>query len=140
MKKQTLLISHYLYLTRDQRYSLFNGEKLEIIGVNIPVWFYGGRTDEPAEEIFCKYILSNDENDFSIREHDEGFEINLPQVNMKNTKKALSQSLLDVKDGGCEEIFFKEETKIEIDGKNYKVLNYVEIKPIEILMATMEGY
>lgn len=138
MKKQTLLISHYLYLTKEERYSVAAGNTVEVIGVNIPVWFSSGKTDEPAEEVFCKYILSNSKDDFSIREFDEGFEINLPQINMKNTKKPLSQSLLDVRDGGCEEIFFKEETKIEIQEKTYKVLNYVEIKPIEVLISTLE--
>jgi hypothetical protein len=55
----TLTVSHNIFLTKKQRYELSVVEStLEVIGISFPVWFYKGKTSEPAKEVFCKYILS----------------------------------------------------------------------------------
>ena len=77
----TLSIVHNIFLTRDQRYSLNQGNRLLITGVSLPVWFFKGDTSEPAEEVFCKYILLNQKDKpTSITETKRGYKINLPQV------------------------------------------------------------
>ena len=53
----TLTVSHYIYLSREQRYELNDGKDIEIVGICVPVWFQKGNTSEPAQEIFCKYKI-----------------------------------------------------------------------------------
>ncbi len=90
-KKQTVLsISHHLFLTREQRYKLHERNELEVIGVSVPVWFEQGNTSEPAEEVFSKYILKNEEGDYFIINHNYGYEINLPQMPADFKTKDLS--------------------------------------------------
>ena len=56
----TLTISHYIYLTKEQRYALHERQPIEAIGISVPVWFNKGNTSEPAKEIFCKYQIANE--------------------------------------------------------------------------------
>ena len=76
----TLTISHYIYLTREERYALFEGKRLETIGVSVPVWFRKGDTSEPTQEVFCKYTITNKLSFRSIVQNDEGYTLNLPQT------------------------------------------------------------
>jgi len=145
----TLTVSHYLYLTKEQRYDLHNGVDIETIGICIPVWFRKGDTSEPAQEIFCKYRLSNDRIGAKVQNSDEGYEINMPSVNImdndvdESVRKAIqiklgtSERLLDQRDGGAEWCEFRYYQKIMIDEKEYYNIHFVEIKPLEILHDTI---
>lgn len=128
-----LSISHYIYLTREQRYAVFSEEQVETVGVSVPVWFKGGNTSEPAKEVFCRYIISNDRSVNGVELFDEGYLINLkvfdPDVRL--------QSLLDFKDRGHEEIVSKGYAKLVNDGKLLKAFHCIEIKPVELLLATL---
>jgi hypothetical protein len=133
-----LTISHYIYLSKEERYQLFNQIPLETVGISIPVWFDKGTTSEPAKEIFCRYCITNNKTSKSISSNLEGYNINLPQ-NFKNYKLYESSAirLLDAKDGGCEELAFKQNAKLNKDNKNYSVIHFIEIKPIEVLLETI---
>ena len=77
----TLIISHYLYLNREQRYLLHeNKEPIEVHGISVPVWFQKGNTSEPAKEVFCKYRITNETTTKSITATNCGYLINLPQM------------------------------------------------------------
>ena len=78
----TLTISHYLYLDRDQRYGLHNGNSIEVIGVAVPVWFKKGNTSEPAPEIFCKYKLVNNKTGGNIIRNNQGYTITMPHIEL----------------------------------------------------------
>lgn len=129
----TLSVSHNIFLEKDERYSLHNGDRLVVIGSSLPVWFYRGATSEPAEEVFCKYILTNDKTKkVSVKRTKTGYKINLPQIPegfvspilgddewRKLTEKQRSDwynkykmpigswKLLDYKDGGGKALNFK---------------------------------
>lgn len=143
----TLLISHYIYLTKEQRYSLHQGQKLETTGISIPVWFYKGSTSEPAKELFCHYELTNDSSNRPIEILNNGYNINMPQKPDLETEKGIiktvfinfdtAERLLDVKDGGVEWLEFQEYTKIDLDGYEHNVIHFVEIKCIELLEKTL---
>lgn len=145
----TLTISHYIYLTKEQRYSLHNGNQLEVIGISVPVWFDKGNTSEPATEVFCKYKLTNDEIGKFIKKSEEGYEINLPQKSEfleKDIPKEIkgvveiqlgtSERLLDHEDGGVAALEFRQYTKID-EGRKYNIVHFVEIKNNEILSDTL---
>ena len=144
----TLIVSHHIYLTRDERYSLHNGKSIEVVGVSIPVWFSRGNTSEPAQEVFCKYKLTNDIIDKILNPIQDGYSINLPQkIELLDGEKETldnleielpnSKNLLDLKDGGIEKIEFSQNDKIQQNGREFKVIHFVEIKPIEVLLETI---
>lgn len=146
----TLTISHYIYLRREERYKLHNGESLEITGISVPVWFHRGNTSEPAKEIFCKYKLTNEPTNKIIVSTEEGYQINLPQKlelggenvpkevqDVVSVKLGTSERLLDTKDGGSELLEFRQYNKIKKDIQEFNVVHFVEIKPYELLRDTM---
>jgi hypothetical protein len=132
--KPILTVSHYIYLTQEERYQLFDGTSVETIGISIPVWFRSGSTSEPAKEVFCRYYLSNTQDECSVSFIKEGYKINLKSIGGFNQ----ARKLLDVKDKGCEDLIFKNNSKIDIDQKIFNVIHCVEIKPIELLLETMQ--
>jgi hypothetical protein len=75
-----LSISHNIFLTEKQRSQIHARETVETVGVSVPVWFYRGSTSEPASEVFCKYILTNVEEDYPVEKTEKGYRINLPQI------------------------------------------------------------
>lgn len=128
----TVSINHSIFLNRDQRYKLHEGNQVETIGVSMPVWFYKGSTTEPGEEVFCKYLLTNKGNNEYVWFSEGGYTINLPQlpetfvsqeIDLEIWRKLTeeqknsfyesnktpknSQNLLDIKDGGGAHLAFK---------------------------------
>lgn len=131
--KPFLTISHYIYLTKEERYCLFNSDFLSVVGASVPVWFKVGSTSEPAKEVFCKYNFTNEKINSGIETFEEGYKINLllfdPKVNLR--------SILDIKDKGCEELIVKGYTKSSQNGKNFSIFHSIEIKSIDLLISTL---
>ena len=137
-----LIISHYIYLTKEERYSLHEGKPIETIGVNVPVWFEKGSTSEPAKEIFCKYVIENQTKDKTIKLLKHGYYLNLPQKTEEEKKFFLlqqntSEKLLDVPDGGSEYLEYKHMGSIMRNNKEMLVIHFIELKPIEVLESTL---
>lgn len=145
-----LCISHNIFLTKDQRYDLYKGKTLEVIGVSVPVWFYNKKeTNEPASEVFCKYILKSENKHFqkNIEITKEGYEITLFKesftTNIQNKIKKYfklnnnltpsSKSLLDIKDGGSEWLYFQIYEATDL----INILHSVEIQKIENLTNSL---
>lgn len=143
-----LIISHYIYLNREQRYALHEGECFEVIGISIPVW---QKENFEAKEIFCKYYLSNPKTNKGISILEKGYEIPLPyyitqknilserewrKINLtkpqllynKNHNDITSEALLDIKDKGSECLCYRE--------INHKVEHFVKISDFSILEDT----
>lgn len=158
----TLAIAHSLFITRDQRYDLHSGKSIKTIGASLPVWFYKGKTSEPAEEVFCKYTINNKKGDASIIKRNNAYIINLPQVPedyqppslsddvwRKMTEKQRSEwyekhpsllsskSLLDLKDGGCEVLNFRLQKQTKIKKKKVDVIHFVLMKTSEDLTNSL---
>lgn len=144
----TLTISHYIYLTKEERYKLHEGQPLEVIGVSVPVWFHKGTTSEPAQEMFCRYRLTNSQPNRAIIPFEEGYSINIPQKldvkapahiqeAMGSLEIGTSERLLDSEDGGSEWLEFRQYNKIQKDKRTFNVVHFVEIKPVEVLVDTL---
>jgi hypothetical protein len=73
-----LMISHLIFLTRDERYALVNRGDVSVIGVNIPVWVTDKDCAEPAQEVFCRYLLSNHGENVRVTMTADGYLVNLP--------------------------------------------------------------
>lgn len=157
----TLVVSHIIGLTKEQRYNLHDGKPVDVVGISLPVWFEKGSTSEPANEIFATYKLTNNKEAFPIKMNRRGFEINMPQSNPEaeaeikalpqealeivgvNTNFPNSKNLLNYKDGGSEFLQFRQYAKsnLIVEGqktrKPLNIVHCVEIRPIEEIIQTL---
>ena len=143
-----LCVSHNIFLTKEERYRLYESGNIEVVGVSIPVWFNKNETTEPAIEVFCKYYFQCNNKNFqkNIEIADDGYEINLFKNNIFNgmsnkIKKYFkmrenayipnAKSLLDVRDGGSEWCNFKSYDS------HYNIIHSIEIQKIENLTKSL---
>jgi hypothetical protein len=157
----TLVVTHNIGLTKEERYKLSQGELVEVTGISVPVWFDKGNTSEPANEVFVSYKLTNQLEPYPIKTTKTGYEINMPQRNLnaeeeiKKIPEAILQvlginkafpsakNLVDVKDGGTEFLQFRQFSRshLIVDGEKTQtplsIIHCVEIKPIEDLTDSM---
>jgi hypothetical protein len=154
----TLTILHNIYLSKEQRYALSKGEKIEATGVSVPVWFYQGSTSEPAIEVFCKYVLENNGEKSGVVFQKDGYRIKLPQFPenysvpkvkdkvmtmddyeqwYKTSIPASGKDLLDLEDGGLQSMEFKEYGKVVKNEDAIGLMHTIEIKPIEMLTNSL---
>jgi hypothetical protein len=144
---QILSISHNIFLSREQRYVLNRKEAIEVVGTNIPVWFFGDKTSEPGREIFCNYRIYPYKSVIkNIKIRKDGYDIFLLQeredigsvpskIKKFFNKKGMAPSvisLLDIKDRGAEWLYFK-----SYDRKYMNIVHSVEIQKIENLTESL---
>jgi hypothetical protein len=160
----TLTVSHHIYLTTEQRSALLNGEQVETTGVSVPVWFYQGNTSEPATEVFCKYVLTTERENYPITPTDVGYRINLPVIPEGHkirrlhpdqaSKLTLAQQeafekkhpcppsvadLLEPEKGGLGQLFFRRYEKIKEEGRRMNAVHSVTISKYEKLLETIDS-
>lgn len=155
-----LSILHNIFLNDEEINRLINKEEVQIVGVNLPVWYYKGNTSEPAEEIFCKYVLTCKPGDVPVKTEEDGYVVNIPQmpndfyptnekwVKMKeedkiqwalnNPKPNTIENILTEAKGGIELLHFKEYNKIKKDNKYKVIIHIFEIKPISNLIDSLD--
>lgn len=158
----TLAISHNLFLNYQERYDWYNGKEIEVIGVSMPVWFADGTSSEPGHEVFTKYKLLTSEDKALIQHNKELFyEIHMPKCPPKPYMKLPEEvwasltpeeqeawyveneptqsitNILDIKDGGSEWLAFRQYGKVRKEKATLNVVHFVEIKPIEQLLASI---
>ena len=145
----TLTVSHYIYLTKEQRYALHDGKTIDVVGTCISVWFHKGNTSEPAQEIFCKYNIHNPRTGANIKQTEEGFEIWMPSLQVEDDdydedvkfkiqkKLGTTENLLDYEDKGSGQSEFKLYQKLQINETMHHLVHFFEIKPIEKLVETL---
>lgn len=78
-----LSILHSIFLSEEEIQKLKQNLDVETIGVSLPIWSSSSTTStsEPAEEVFCTYILKNDKNkDQNIKFSNNGYVIYLPNI------------------------------------------------------------
>lgn len=156
----TLSISHNIFLSKEERYDLFDGKKLSIVGVSVPVWTFNGMSSEPAIEVFAKYEINQGEV-LSIIDNRKEFIIEIPKTPSKlyeplsddvwknlaanvkerwyqlNEPKGSLINLLDIEDGGSAYLHFKQYSKVNMNNKVIGLLHFVELKPMEELLTTL---
>lgn len=128
MSKQVCLtVAHNIFLTREQRYALVNGETVNTTGVSVPVWFKDSKTNEPAQEIFCVYIIEPQHQESNVVTLNDGYCIWL------NSEK-LSKKLRDVSDGGSESVMFTLRKDFK---EKHMSLHYVSIHDMKVLEKSL---
>jgi len=153
-----LSILHNIFLTEDEIKRLNNRESIEVTGASLPVWCYRRNTSEPAEEVFCKYKITNENEPSSVKIEKDGYIINLPQIPKNYVEKKLSaedwnnltsieqeqweidnppalsaKCLLPESAGGKEYLYFKEYNKIKEKSKSKVLVHIIELKTMQNL-------
>jgi len=135
-----LIIAHNIFLERSDRYALSKKTpaRIGIVGWCVPVWC--GKlplspkdkwhTDEPADEVFCRYTLTNEAAKRVVQIQKTGFRINLGSKN-------ICRGLLDLKDAGKECAHFVYRARTRINHKAYRIMHFVNINRIEQFKETL---
>ncbi|RDJ35621.1 MAG: hypothetical protein DWQ19_12450 [Crenarchaeota archaeon] len=162
-----LSILHNIFLTIEEIKQLYEGNDIEVVGVSLPVWYYKRRTSEPAEEVFCKYLLTNKnielESLVEVKEERDGYQINMPQLPPGYKPRSISneewrglslneqlqwyenhpvpksaKNLLPISEGGAEYLSFKEYGRTLVNNRNIATIHIVEIKTINNLVNSLD--
>ena len=156
-----LIIHHNIYLTREQRYALHEGQDIEVAGVSVSVWCRGKVTSEPAKEVYCRYLLKNPGEDQPVKMVKDGFELCLPNkkpivskipddIWLKFTPEqrddyygvfkngASTQNLLDIKDGGSACLMYRENNKVRYadDDDTITIIHLIQMRDTQVLEDT----
>ena len=124
-----LTVSHNVFLSREQRYALVADKAVRTLGVSVPVWLKkSGKTDEPAEEVFCWYEL-HPADAFGITWTDEGYVIYL--------SKEVRDGLRDVPDFGSECAMCTHHGELAIKNKTYNMLHFISIQDNQSLLKSL---
>lgn len=125
-----LTIAHNIYLSREERYKLNEpNAEVSVVGITIPVWVRNTFTSEPAEEVISNYVIKNCSGSSDTNVVDmmpSGFIISI-------FNKDTVRGILDRKDGGVNCIYMTYQTKINRDGQEVLVINYINIQDISAL-------
>jgi len=159
----SLTIQHLIHLTRDQRYALHTGIEIVVAGISIPVWHMDKTTSEPAREVFCKYYLSNGKDDLPIQIRNDGYEVSIPHregkklditdeqwldLGMNNPEEleklyqkciseVSSKNLLDICDGGCQCLAYREHNKLKQENNPLNVVHFMQIVDMGKLVGSL---
>lgn len=136
IQEQTLVISHIIYLTPEERTALVKKRKpAQIVGISVPVWFHQGKSSEPAHEVLCQYMLTNEPQDMMITSLPTGYRINLPQVkpdqSEEETTKTDFHKIGNPEDGGSGWLIFKQFQTVKPQDRTFQILHYVELRDWE---------
>lgn len=159
-----LSIYHSIFLTEEEIQTLVTGEQIDVIGASLPVWYQNGNTSEPAEEVFCRYTLTNKPGTFPIKvkQHRDGYIINVPQMPedyvapiVLDNEQWLSLSpdereawysinqvpnsaknLLPLSQRGAEYLYFKEFKRTKNEKQNTTMSHQVEIRTMKWLLKS----
>lgn len=162
----SLTIHHNIHLTREQRYSLHEGQDVETVGFSVPVWFKNKTTSEPAKEVFCMYYLKNPKKDTPMQILENGYEIAIPfregtklnisdeewrKLNRENPdvldalysqqiQEVSSLNLLDIKDGGNGgSMTYREHNKIKRGEQFLNIMHFICIETMETLLSSLSN-
>ena len=142
---------------------MLKGEAVETTGTSVPVWFFMGTTSEPANEVFCKYQLTHEDNDYPPMVLSQGYKINLPvipdgtkiaqrltpeqletisnkEIDQWKKENPIPPSVLDLLDpeqGGIGSLCFQKLNKHLENERRYNVIHTVDIIPIEKLNKSL---
>ena len=161
------VVFHNIFLTREERYSIHNGNSVETTGIAIISESSSDDKDEKQEilkEIFCKYVITYGEENVPVQINPEGFIVQIPHrpkktvieltdddfrkltpkeynhINKKNIPEISSKNLLDLKDGGDETIIYRERNKYFLNGKKILQTHYFQILDMSVLTKSLTSH
>jgi hypothetical protein len=133
MSQSALIVTHHVFLTREQRYALQNpNESIVVTGVSSPVWVKDGKWEtDVAHEVFSKYqIRTTDKEDkHTVRILYDNYLVTLTG--------SMQRSLKDFTDGGTETLMLTHRNALDHNGEKLPILHCLEIEDISRLEKTI---
>jgi hypothetical protein len=126
-----LIITHHVYLTREQRYSL-SKEKIEIVGVSSPIWIKNNQwSKDSSHEVFSRYIIqfTTEPERNTIQIMNDGYLITLTNP--------MPSHLLDIKDGGSMSLILTHRNVYTDILPPCPVVHFLQIEDISFLEKTI---
>jgi hypothetical protein len=158
-----LTVSHHIYLTKEERKALHDGETVETIGVSVPVLAYTSISTEPAKEVFCRYVISSPPQDVALQAGEDGYTVSVPRRkwapriseatdwewrNMTNDQlleyyqlrgePISTHNVLDIEEGGSGGLYYREYGTRMLKGQLFEVVHHVHFEHVEMLWETAE--
>lgn len=140
-----LFLNHLIFLTREQRYDLYSGAKLKVLGTCIEVTNINNDKEyKLPKEIFLEYEIDTEQAEDKIQIAGSYYKIHIPikymisdiEENKKLTEDSYdtvySEDILDLDDGGREEYFFRFRKIYVIQNKRVISVHSVEIRDISV--------
>jgi len=128
-----LVVSHHVFLTREQRYALQVPEsEIEVVGSCSPVWMKDGEHEtRVAEEVFAKYRFRHcpEPEKHTITFDPEGFIVRL--------SPHMPIHLTDVKDGGSMCIVLTHKNSIDVKDEKHQVIHFLDVEDMHVLQETL---
>lgn len=131
MSNSMLIITHHVYLTREQRYSL-SKEKIEIVGVSSPIWIKNNQwSKDSSHEVFSRYIIqfTTEPERNTIQIMNDGYLITLTNP--------MPSHLLDIKDGGSMSLILTHRNVYTDILPPCPVVHFLQIEDISFLEKTI---
>jgi hypothetical protein len=130
----TLAVSHYVFLTREQRYAIQVPEsEVEVIGTCSLAWINDGEHEtKMPEEVFVKYRFRHcpEPETHTIGLMSEGFVVKL--------SPEMPKYLKDIKDGGSLCLMLTHRNVVTTDtGDRKPVVHFLDVEDIHILEETL---
>lgn len=133
MASPILVISHYIFLTREQRYILNIPEaEIDVVGYCSPVWLHNGEHITPiAEEVFAKYRFRHcpEPEKQTINLVPEGFFVRL--------SPDMPKFLLDFQDDGQMNLNLTHKNAIIFNDKVTPITHFLNVDDMTVLEGTL---
>lgn len=133
MTPPIMVMTHYIFLSREQRYALIVPEsEIEIVGMCTPVWVHNGKhISKVSEEIFAKYRIRHcpTPEEQTINLMDGGFLVRL--------SPNLPGLLLDYQDEGIEHLNITHNNSVKVKDKISPIVHFLHIEDARVLEETL---
>lgn len=129
----SLMVSHHVFLTKQQRYVLQVPEsEIEVIGMCSPVWVIDGEHENKiAEEVFVKYRFRH------CPEPEKHTLTFIPEGFMVKMSPNMPIHLLDISDGGSMSLILTHKNFIIKNNQQVSVIHFLNTEDEHVLLETL---
>ena len=132
--------NHLIFLTEKQRYSLYEGEEIESLGIMLQSSFHEDTSFEKkvfGKELILEYKIDTNKNSDPIEVFPTNYKIHVPLSNMSinyldffNSDEVFLEDILNEEDSGKSRIYFSYKKTYKLKNVNYIYVHNIEIKDI----------
>ena len=140
-----LFISHHIFLTKEQRYDIYEGSKVHTFGSIIETTNLNNKKEFFPHEIFVDYVLDTEPSSNVVEIRKDKYHVHLPikfihgdmdLENLNTDDYFYSEDLLDIDDGGRQEIYFKWKRIYTDENKKIVTLHNFNLRDIEVFKTS----
>lgn len=138
-----LFFNHQIFIDKDQRYELYAGKQIKALGICVEITNLNHPDEyKQPKELFLEYLIDTDSVEDKVIVTDHSYIIHIPvkflHSELEEVKKekhdfVYLEDILDLEDGGREELFFKYRKIYANTNKKYICMHAVEIRDISKL-------